>query len=178
MGESDVSKSSQEVSRSDLSAPARLAVRKELSRLESLLDSNEEVVSMARGSYKGRFGLVAVTRKRVIFVDRARINSQTVSFSLGRVRSVEVGTTPMGYGSIELYLASDDLPSGGGEDDVPSRLRFKVVPKSSTDKLARSLASRSDATTVKDVGMVADESIEIGADSPLISPDDSPERRQ
>jgi hypothetical protein len=171
MGESDALKSIEEVSQSDLTPPGRLAVRKELRRLESLLDPDEEVVSMARGAYKGRFGLVAVTRKRVIFVDRAKIQSQTASFSVNRIRKIETGTTPMGYGRIELFLASDDLPSSEG--DVPSRLRFKIVPKSKTEDLAESLSVQSGVGSVQDVGMVPDESIEAGADSIDLPTEDS-----
>ncbi len=158
MDETDASKSVEEVSLSDLSAPARLAVRKELRRLEALLDPDEVVVAMARGAYRGRFGVVAVTRKRVIFVDRAKIHSQTASFSLGRLYKVDTGTTPMGYGRLELYMRTDDLPQG--VSDVPSRLRFKVVPKSKAEEIAQVLSAESGGVEIEEVGMVADESTE------------------
>lgn len=153
MAESSASKSIEEVSRSDLSAPARLAVRKELQRLEALIDPKEVVVSLARGAYKGRFGLVAVTGKRVIFVDRAKIHSLTASFSLRRVQKIETGTTPLGYGRIELYLES--------EGPVPERLRFKIVPKAKTDDLARAISTHSGVGRITDVGLVPDESVEL-----------------
>ena len=142
MQESNASKSIVEVSLSDLSAPARLAVRKELRRLETL----------ARGAYKGRFGLVAVTEKRVFFVDRAKINSQTTSFSLEWIEKIETGSTPLGYGRIELYLKADA--------PAPNRLRFKVVPKTKTEQLAKAISIHSGLGKVSEVGLVADESVE------------------
>ncbi len=166
MSDDDASRSIEEVSMSDLSAPARLAVRKELRRLESLLGSDEVVQAMARGAYKGRFGLVAVTSKRVVFVDRAKIQSQTAGFSLGRIRKIETGVTPMGYGRLEIYLAADDLPLA--KEDVPSKLRFKVLPKTKTSELAECLARMCGIGKVTDVGMLPDESIE--AESGLTAP--------
>ena len=152
MQESNASKSIVEVSLSDLSAPARLAVRKELRRLESMVEPGEIVVSLARGAYKGRFGLVAVTEKRVFFVDRAKINSQTTSFSMEWIEKIETGSTPLGYGRIELYLKADA--------PAPNRLRFKVVPKTKTEQLAKAISIHSGLGKVSEVGLVPDESVE------------------
>lgn len=126
----------EKLSRTELSAPARLAVRKELQRLGSLVPADENVHCIARGAYKGRFGLIAVTDKRLIFVDRARVHSQTASFSLKRVLKVERGVTLMGYGRLVVHLTTEDIDPVTSRGRPPTALRFKVLPKDHTAHLA------------------------------------------
>jgi hypothetical protein len=162
----DAEKSVEELSRSELSAPARLAVRKELARLKTLLSEDEEVLCLARGAYRGRFGLIAVSRKRLLFVDRARIHSQTASFGLARVVKVERGVTLMGYGRLVVYISTEDMAPASPLSKPPTVLKFKVLPKDHTEHLANAITGAAGIAHASLLEEVYDDRGSVEADSP------------
>lgn len=113
-----------------LTAAGRIAVRKELARLPELLNADEPVVEMARGALRGRFGLVAVTDRRLIFVDHALIDSRTTAVDLSSVTDLHCGVTPMGYGEVRISVTDGTR-------------RFKILPKGRVEELATAISSGS-----------------------------------
>jgi hypothetical protein len=67
----------------------RFMVRKELKKLPEMLHEGEEVLNLAQGRYEGNEGLIAVTDRRILFVDEGLVRSQREDFPYGRVSSVQ-----------------------------------------------------------------------------------------
>src|SRR5437879_1586043 len=67
----------------------RLGVGRELKKLPSLLLEGEEVLNLARGKYADKQGLVAVTDRRIMFVEEGMMRSRLEDFPYGRVSSIQ-----------------------------------------------------------------------------------------
>jgi len=70
----------------------RWTVKKELLKLPSLLHEGERVVNLAQGMYADKNGLIAVTDRRVMFVEEGVMRSRLEDFPYGRISSVRTST--------------------------------------------------------------------------------------
>lgn len=67
----------------------KLLVRKEIKRLTDYLDVDEELVTAASGMYEDRNGLLAVTERRMLFVDEGLMRKRLEEFQYERISSVQ-----------------------------------------------------------------------------------------
>jgi hypothetical protein len=78
-------------------------VRKELRKLPEMLYEDEEVMNLTQGQYEGNQGLVAVTDRRVMFVDEGMIRSHREDFPYERISSVQCKKSLMS-GTLTILL--------------------------------------------------------------------------
>jgi len=67
-------------------------VRREMKKLPSLLGEGEKVVNLARGEYDGKEGLVAITDRRIIFLEEGVLRHRLEDFPYDKVTSVQTET--------------------------------------------------------------------------------------
>src|SRR5829696_7802850 len=70
----------------------RWLVRRELKKLPDMLEDGEEVLNLARGEYDGREGLMAVTDRRIVFLEQGMVRHRFEDFSYDRINSVRTST--------------------------------------------------------------------------------------
>lgn len=116
----DPGASVEEAASTYLTTTAKIAVRRELASLTGALEPEEAPVIVSRAALYGRFGLIAVTDKRVVFLDKARLDSKSRSILMRDIGWVNSGTTPLGYGMLKIGPRRSD----------GKVLKFKVIPKS------------------------------------------------
>lgn len=112
-----------------LTATGRIAVRRELSSLAGELEPGEAPITVSRGALSGRFGLIAVTDKRVIFLDKARLDSKSRSIPMREIGWVASGVTPLGYGMLKI----------GPHRSDGKVLKIKVIPKERAGDIASAI---------------------------------------
>jgi Bacterial PH domain/Short C-terminal domain len=79
---------------------------KEIKKLPSLLLEGEEVINLSMGNYEGRAGLIAVTDRRVMFVDEGVMRSRLEDFPYMKVSSVQ-SQTGMVTGKLKIYASGN-----------------------------------------------------------------------
>jgi len=84
----------------------RFGVRKELKTLPGLLLDGEEVLNLASGRYDNRQGLIVVTDRRVMFVEKGMVRSRLEDFPYGRVSSVQSQTSMMS-GKLQIFASGN-----------------------------------------------------------------------
>lgn len=67
----------------------KLLVRKEIRRLPELMDPGEALITACSGTYEGRSGLLALTDRRILFVDEGMVRSRLEEFHYGRISSAQ-----------------------------------------------------------------------------------------
>ncbi|MBF6620637.1 MAG: PH domain-containing protein [Patulibacter sp.] len=67
----------------------KLLVRKEIRRLPELMDPGEALITACSGTYESRNGLLAVTDRRVLFVDEGVVRSRLEEFHYCRISSAQ-----------------------------------------------------------------------------------------
>lgn len=73
----------------------KLLVRKEIRRLPELMDPGEALTTACSGTYEGRNGLLAVTDRRILFVDEGVVRSRLEEFHYSRISSAQRHTKLM-----------------------------------------------------------------------------------
>jgi hypothetical protein len=84
----------------------RFMVRREIKGLEDKLGEGEEVVTLAQGVYDKKKGLVAVTDRRVVFVEEGMIRKHLEDFPYDRISSVQT-STGMTNGKLTIFSAGN-----------------------------------------------------------------------
>lgn len=112
-----------------LTATGRIAVRRELTSLVDELEPGEAPITVSRGALSGRFGLIAVTDQRLIFLDKARLDSKSRSIPMREIGWVTSGVTPLGYGMLKI----------GPHRSDGKVLKIKVIPKERAGDLASAI---------------------------------------
>ncbi|RIK09947.1 MAG: hypothetical protein DCC49_05000 [Acidobacteria bacterium] len=112
-----------------LTATGRIAVRRELSSLVGELEPGEAPITVSRGALLGRFGLIAVTDQRLIFIDKARLDSKSRSIPMREIGWVTSGVTPLGYGMLKV----------GPHRSDGKVLKIKVIPKERAGDIASAI---------------------------------------
>ena len=105
-----------------LSGDHQFYIKKELSHLPSILASGEYVIAFASGLMDGNTWLIALTNRRVLFLDKGLLYGlKQVAIDLVMVRAVS-GKTGMFFGKIQI----DDGSSNRTIENVPKAafLRF------------------------------------------------------
>lgn len=131
----DPSASVEQAASASLTATGRIAVRRELTNLAGELEPGEAPITVSRGALAGRFGLIAVTDQRLIFLDKARLDSKSRSVPMREIGWVTSGTTPLGYGMLKV----------GPHRSDGKLLKFKVIPKDRASELAAAIEPFIDA---------------------------------
>jgi hypothetical protein len=67
----------------------KLLVRQEIKRLPDLVEPGEELVTAASGRYEDRNGLLAITDRRILFVDDGFVRKRVEEFHYNRVSSIQ-----------------------------------------------------------------------------------------
>jgi hypothetical protein len=67
----------------------KMLVRKELTKLPSMLHEHEQVVNLVQGRYEGNEGLIVATDRRVLFIDEGLVRSHREDFPYERISSVQ-----------------------------------------------------------------------------------------
>lgn len=67
----------------------KLLVRKEIRRLPELMDPGEALITACSGTYEGRSGLLALTDRRILFVDEGMVRSRLEEFHYSRISSAQ-----------------------------------------------------------------------------------------
>jgi hypothetical protein len=83
---------------------ASFELRKELRKLPELLIGEEEVLNLAGGEHAGKRGLLAVTNRRVIFLDEGLSRHSLDDYPYTQITSVESGTRRV-RGHVVIYTA-------------------------------------------------------------------------
>ena len=84
----------------------QMGVRKELKRLTEALGESEEVLTLARGEYDGKQGLVVVTDLRVLFTDQGMMRCRLEDFPYDKISSVQTETKMMS-GKLTLFASGN-----------------------------------------------------------------------
>lgn len=80
--------------------------KRELKLLPHRLDEGEQVVNLAAGQYGNGLGLVAVTDRRVIFLDKGITRTRQEDFYYSRISSIEARTGMMA-GKLTIYTSGN-----------------------------------------------------------------------
>lgn len=84
----------------------QFGIGKELKRLAELIGPAETLVNMAKGKYAGKTGILAVTDRRVIFLESGIFRNTVEDFSFQNISSVR-SETKMLKGDIEIMAAGN-----------------------------------------------------------------------
>lgn len=125
-----------EIARHKLPHSTRILLRRELQRLERLLEEGEEVLSLAYGHFDGGNGLVALTSRRTLFVGRVLVleertfRSRLTDVPHRDVRKVASEARPLS-GKITLSLptgriALTELTPRERSDEIAGYLRLRL----------------------------------------------------
>jgi hypothetical protein len=114
---------------SKLDRKVRFMVRKELKKLPSLLEDGENLENLAQGLYEGNEGIVAVTDRRLLFVEEGVMRSRLEDFPFDRISSIQ-SEKNMLAGKLTVFAA-------GNKAEVD-----RVMPKDRVDEIADLVRSR------------------------------------
>jgi hypothetical protein len=84
----------------------KIGIRREVKKLPELLGEGEDVVTMAQGKYEDKQGLVAVTDRRVLFLEQGMVRHRLEDFPYGRISSVQT-ETGMAYGKLTIHASGN-----------------------------------------------------------------------
>jgi hypothetical protein len=119
-----------------LSRRIRFVVRREIKHLEEKLGEGEEVLNLAQGQYDEKNGLVALTDRRVLFVEEGLIRKQLEDFPYEKISSVQTSTGMM-HGKLTIF--------GSGNKAVID----KIYPKQRTVEIGEHVRSRIAASSMQ-----------------------------
>lgn len=85
---------------------SKILVRKEIKRLADYLAVDEELITAASGIYEDRNGLLAVTDRRLLFVDEGIVRKRLEEFHYSRVSSVQ-WKSGMLMSEVKIYASSN-----------------------------------------------------------------------
>jgi hypothetical protein len=110
----------------------KFMVRKELKKLPSMLHEREEVVNLSQGRYEGKEGLIAVTDRRVLFVDEGIVTSHREDFPYERISSVQ-SSTKMLSGRITIFASGnkaeiDNIMPKQQAESIAEYVRMRISP--------------------------------------------------
>ncbi len=105
-GIGDVSSRVAQLSKVKLDGPIRWIVRKELKKVPELLSNGEELVNLAQGFYDGKNGLVALTDRRVLFIEEGMFRSRLEDFSFDRISSVQT-EKGFAHGKLVVFVSGN-----------------------------------------------------------------------
>ena len=88
----------------------RWLVRRELKKLPDMLEDGKQVLNLARGEYDGREGLMAVTDRRILFLEQGMVRHRFEDFSYDRINSVRT-STGMRSGKLTVFVAGQSTRS-------------------------------------------------------------------
>lgn len=143
-----------------LTATGRIAVRRELSSLARKLEPGEAPITVSRGALLGRFGLVAVTDKRLIFIDKARLDSKSRSIPMHEINWVSSGITPIGYGMLKI----------GPHHPDANVIKIKVIPKERAGDIASAIERFIDPIEVPEDAQSFEDDLDTAGDEPATRP--------
>lgn len=69
-----------------------------------MLEDGEQVLNLERGEYDGREGLMAVTDRRILFLEQGMVRHRFEDFSYDRINSVRT-STGMRSGKLTVFVA-------------------------------------------------------------------------
>ena len=98
----------------------KLGVRKELKRLPDKLEHEEELITLASGSFEGGTGLVVVTNRRLLFLEQGRFKDKLEEFPYDRVASIST-EKKLTAGKVKFSI------SGGGRHEISNVTRKERV---------------------------------------------------
>jgi hypothetical protein len=81
-------------------------VRRELRKLPSILGEGEQALNLARGEYDGKEGLLAVTDRRVLFLEEGMIRHRLEDFPYDKISSVQT-KTGMRSGELTIFVSGN-----------------------------------------------------------------------
>jgi hypothetical protein len=81
-------------------------VRRELKKLPDVLGADEEVLNLARGEYDGREGLMAVTDRRIVFLEQGMLRHRFEDFRYEKITSVQT-STGIRSGKLTIFSAGN-----------------------------------------------------------------------
>jgi PH (Pleckstrin Homology) domain-containing protein/putative oligomerization/nucleic acid binding protein len=92
----------EELADQKLSRRIRFMVRREIKGLEDKLGEGEEVINLAQGVYEKKNGLLAVTDRRVVFVEEGVFRRRLEDFPYDKISSVQT-STGMRSGKLTIF---------------------------------------------------------------------------
>jgi len=112
-------------------------VRRELKKLPDVLAEDEEVLNLARGEYDGREGLMAVTNRRILFLEQGMLRHRFEDFRYERITSVQTSTS-IRSGRLTIFSAGNkheikDVHPKQRAVEIGDFVRAKTSPESSSD---------------------------------------------
>lgn len=80
--------------------------RKEVEELPKLIQENETITALIQGSYNNGTGLLVLSDKRLIFIDKGFVNLKTEDFPLNKISSVQF-ESGMVFAKIKIHTSSN-----------------------------------------------------------------------
>lgn len=119
----------QEMADQKLGRVTRLQVRRELKLLADRLGDGEALTALASAENGSKDGLIAVTDRRVMFVEKGLVRSHIEEFTFARISSVEA-TTRMRKGTLTVHATGNSTEF------------TDVYPKAAVDEIAGIIRAR------------------------------------
>lgn len=113
----------------------KFMVRRELKLLPEILHENEGVVNLAQGRYEGNEGLIAVTDRRVLFIDQGIVKSHREDFPYDKISSVQC-SKGMLSGKVTIFASGNKA------------VIENVTPKQQADSIADHIRDRISGASV------------------------------
>jgi len=107
----------------------KFLVRKEIRRLPELLDPGEALVTACSGTYENHNGLLAVTDRRVLFVEEGMVRKKLEEFHYGRISSAQR--------SSGMLTATLTIITSGNKSTIKN-----IVPKVRADEIVTYISGR------------------------------------
>lgn len=85
---------------------SKFFARKEIKELPKILWENETIENMAQGNYEGSSGLLVVTNKRLVFVDKGFFKLKVEDFPYIKISSIQYNLGIF-HGSIIVFCAGN-----------------------------------------------------------------------
>ena len=149
-------------------------VRRELRKLPSILGEGEQALNLARGEYDGKEGLLAVTDRRVIFLEEGMIRHRLEDFPYDKISSVQT-KTGMRSGELTILVSGNkatvkDVHPKQRAPEIGDYVRQKIAsgskPAAAAPQAAPSAPTESPMDQLKklaelrDAGVVSEEEFE------------------
>ncbi|MBF6621253.1 MAG: PH domain-containing protein [Patulibacter sp.] len=158
----------------------KLLVRKEIRRLPELMDPGEALITACSGIYEGHNGLLALTDRRILFVDEGVVRSRLEEFHYSRISSAQRHSKLMSA-SVTFITSGNkatikDIPSKDRADEIVSYVSRRITgdterptapqgaPSASAEETTESggdpLATIKQLTQLRDAGALSDTEFE------------------
>lgn len=132
----------------------RLGVRKELKRLGDHLEHNEELVTMASGTFEDGNGLLVVTDRRLLWTEQGAFKNKLEEIPFDRVATISTEKKMMS-GTLKLAV------SGGGRHVIKN-----VMPKDRIEEIAAYVRQRILPGQASDAPPVVTETVAAAGETP------------